>query len=91
MERWVCFNDPAWESLWVGGVGGMADTSYLYPARWGWIKKIYPPTKFVSLKKLLSNLIKIDKLDLNWCYIFVTTLKNFPSNKWYANIFCIVK
>ena len=33
-----CFNDPAWESLWWGGV---ADTNYLYPARWGWIKKKY--------------------------------------------------
>ena len=21
----------------VGGVGGLADTNYLYPARWGWI------------------------------------------------------
>ena len=23
----------------VGGVGGKADTNYLYPARWGWINK----------------------------------------------------
>ena len=76
---------------WVGGVGGVADPpTYIQLAGAG-SKKIYPPTKFVSLKKLLSNLIKIDKLDLNWCYIFVTTLKNFPSKKGYANIFCIVK
>ena len=30
-----CFNDPAWKvSGWVVG-GGVADTNYLYPARWG--------------------------------------------------------
>ena len=29
-----CFNDPAWEKVcgWVGG--GVADTNYLYQARW---------------------------------------------------------
>ena len=38
-----CFNDPAWTTttrrvcVWWGG-GGVADTNYLYPARWGWIK-----------------------------------------------------
>ena len=38
-----CFNDPAWTTTtrrvcvwWV--VGGVADTNYLYPACWGWIK-----------------------------------------------------
>ena len=32
-----CFNDPAWKVCgWWGG-GGVADTNYLYPARWGWI------------------------------------------------------
>ena len=31
-----CFNDPAWKVCgWWGG--GVADTNYLYPARWGWI------------------------------------------------------
>ena len=30
LTRWVCFNDPAWESLWMGGgVGWVADTNYL--------------------------------------------------------------
>ena len=34
-----CFNDPAWKvcGWWGGGVGGVADTNYLYPARLGWI------------------------------------------------------
>ena len=35
-----CFNDPAWKvcGWWGGGGGGgVADTNYLYPARWGWI------------------------------------------------------
>ena len=33
-----CFNDPAWKVYgWVGG--WVAETNYLYPARWGWIKK----------------------------------------------------
>ena len=33
-----CFNDPAWKVFgWWGGVGLVADTNYLYPARWGWI------------------------------------------------------
>ena len=41
--RWVCFNDPAWESLCVGWVGRVADTIYLYPARWGWINIIIEP------------------------------------------------
>ena len=33
-----CFNDPAWKvcGWWV--VGWVADTNYLYTARWGWIK-----------------------------------------------------
>ena len=33
-----CFNDPHARKF-VGGVGGfwVADTNYLYPARWGWI------------------------------------------------------
>ena len=41
-----CFNDPAWKVCrwWGGAVGwcgvvGLADTNYLYPARWGWINK----------------------------------------------------
>ena len=25
----------------VGGVDGMADSNYLYPARWGWIKNSF--------------------------------------------------
>ena len=29
-----CYNDPAWKVC-----GWLADTNYLYPARWGWIKK----------------------------------------------------
>ena len=40
ITRWVCFNDPASESLWVVGRGGVADTNY-HPARWGWIQKFY--------------------------------------------------
>ena len=28
------FNDPAWKVC-----GWVADTNYLYPARWGWINK----------------------------------------------------
>ena len=39
ITRWVFFNDPASESLWVVGRGGVADTNY-HPARWGWIQKI---------------------------------------------------
>ena len=36
-----CFNDPAWKVCGWGGMGGwVADTNYLYPARWGWIKNI---------------------------------------------------
>ena len=30
-----CFNDPAWKVCGWGGV--VADTNYIYPARWGWI------------------------------------------------------
>ena len=33
---WSSLNNNNTESLWVGG--GVADTNYLYPARWGWIK-----------------------------------------------------
>ena len=44
-----CFNDPAWESLWVGW--WVADTNYLYPARWGWIKSMrYASELEVNLK-----------------------------------------
>ena len=34
-----CFNDPAWKvcGWWWWGGCGVADTNYLYPARWGWI------------------------------------------------------
>ena len=28
-------------SGWVGWGGVVADTNYLYPARWGWINNIY--------------------------------------------------
>ena len=31
-----CFNDPAWKVC-----GWVADTNYLYPARWGWIKNTF--------------------------------------------------
>ena len=35
-----CLNDPAWNVCGWGGVGGgVADTNYLYPIRWGWINK----------------------------------------------------
>ena len=40
-----CFNDPAWKVCGWGGGGGVADTNYLYPARWGWIKNIYFPNE----------------------------------------------
>ena len=37
-DKMGCFNDPTWKVCgWWGG--GVADTNYLYPARWGWIKK----------------------------------------------------
>ena len=31
-----CFNEPAWKVC-----GWVADTNYLYPARWGQIKKLF--------------------------------------------------
>ena len=41
----VILNTTRWVALmiqlgrkFVGGWGGVADTNYLYPARWGWIK-----------------------------------------------------
>ena len=34
MNKMGCFNDLAWK---VCGWGGVADTNYLFPARWGWI------------------------------------------------------
>ena len=37
-----CFNDPPWKvCVWWGGGGVVADTNYLYPARWGWINNLY--------------------------------------------------
>jgi len=41
-----CFNDPA---LKVCGWGGVADTNYLYPARWGWINMYRVYLKIVLL------------------------------------------
>ena len=34
LNKMGCFNDPAWK---VCGSGVVADTNYLYPARWEWI------------------------------------------------------
>ena len=45
---WWCGGGGVVVVLWwwccgggVGGVGGVADTNYLYPARWSWVNKIY--------------------------------------------------
>ena len=47
ISKMGCFNDPAWKACgwWGGDVvgwwrGGVADTNYLYPARWGWINNL---------------------------------------------------
>ena len=47
-----CFNDPAWK---VCGWGGwVADTNYLYPARWGWINNLHPIKHNVQPSEQLS-------------------------------------
>ena len=35
--RWVALMIQLEKFVGGGGVGGVADTNYLYPARWGWI------------------------------------------------------
>ena len=43
ITRWVCFNDPAWESFWVGGVEWvvwLTPTTYIQLAGAGSMSKI---------------------------------------------------
>ena len=52
-----CFNDPAWTTttrrVCGGGWGVVADTNYLYPARWGWIN-IFSITMYIIRIKIFK-------------------------------------
>ena len=49
-----CFNDPAWK---VCGWVVVADTNYLYPARWGWINNFpVDPKDYIDITIFLKKL-----------------------------------
>ena len=64
-----CFNDPAWTTttqrvcVWLGGV---ADTNYLYPASWGWIKNT------IKNKLWFANSPKCSLRQDNLIYIYIS-------------------
>ena len=51
--RWVCFNDPAWESSGWGRVG------YLNPARWGWIKNKFRKSSISRCSNFVQIIITL--------------------------------
>ena len=76
-----CFNDPAWESLWVveWWGGGVADNKYLYPARWGWIKTV---TLLIDTRLLFVMMIASLYLLISVCPLAVIfTIPFFVSRK----------
>ena len=78
-----CFNDPAWTTTtrrvcgwWGGGVvgwwcGRVADTNYLYPARWGWINNCFRPLMMINLVVMMrwsnwTSLVPARRMEWYW-------------------------
>ena len=60
---------------WVGWVGWVADTNYLYPARWGWIKNNFAHIPFGPNVVLLYCVIQITLYD----YPYFTSISDVKS------------